>query len=125
MELAIKFAEQEFTLSKRQKDGNTLREHLLLVEKQTKRTPKELQDLVELPRHMLEVWNWFAELNSTRPVGMAVGAITYTEIKNYFDLMGIDVSPEEVQLIKLFDRIAMKHSEQEQKAEQSTAKSKK
>jgi hypothetical protein len=39
--------------------------------------------------------------------------------------MGIDVSPEEVQLIKLFDRIAMKHSEQEQKAEASTAKTKK
>jgi len=75
---------------------------------------------------MLDVWNWFAELNSTRPVGMAVGAITYTEIKSYFDLLGIDVTPQEVQIIKMLDRVSLKHSEQQDKAEkQKSQKSKK
>lgn len=97
-----------------------------MLQKNTRKVPKELENLVELPHTMLDVWNWFAELNSTRPVGMAVGAITYTEIKSYFDLLGIDVTPQEVQIIKMLDRVSLKHSEQQDKAEkQKSQKSKK
>jgi len=97
-----------------------------VLQKNTRKVPKELENLVELPHTMLDVWNWFAELNSTRPVGMAVGAITYTEIKSYFDLLGIDVTPQEVQIIKMLDRVSLKHSEQQDKAEkQKSQKSKK
>ena len=97
-----------------------------MIQKNTRKVPKELENLVELPHTMLDVWNWFAELNSTRPVGMAVGAITYTEIKNYFDLLGIDVTPQEVQIIKMLDRVSLKHSEEQDKAEkQKSQKAKK
>jgi len=97
-----------------------------VIQKNTRKVPKELENLVELPHTMLDVWNWFAELNSTRPVGMAVGAITYTEIKNYFDLLGIDVTPQEVQIIKMLDRVSLKHSEEQDKAEkQKSQKAKK
>jgi len=97
-----------------------------VIQKNTRKVPKELENLVELPHTMLDVWNWFAELNSTRPVGMAVGAITYTEIKNYFDLLGIEVTPQEVQIIKMLDRVSLKHSEEQDKAEkQKSQKAKK
>ena len=35
--------------------------------------------------------------------GFGVNPITYTEMKNYFELMDIDPLPQEVELIKKFD----------------------
>ena len=42
-------------------------------------------------------------------------AITYLEIKAFFDLQGIEPQPEEVDMIVLFDSIAMKVMQEEHK----------
>jgi hypothetical protein len=86
-------------------------------------TPKELENLVEIPETLLHVWCWFLDLHSTRPSGFGVSAITYSEIKAYFELLQLKVEPWEIELIKRFDRIAMEViSEQQEKAEKRKSK---
>jgi len=80
-----------------------------------KRKPKELEDLVELPLHIQEVWSWFLSLNSTRSSGFAISAISYTEMQAFFTLQQIDAQPYEIDMIRLFDSIAMKHSAERDK----------
>lgn len=47
----------------------------------------------------------FAELSSTRQQGLnGQMPITYLEIKAYLELNDVDLSPQEVQLIKVMDR---------------------
>lgn len=46
---------------------------------------------------------------------MQACAITYLEIKAFFDLQGIEPQPEEVDMIVLFDSIAMKVMQEEHK----------
>ena len=125
---ALAFAEQEFGLSERQSDGRSLREHLESVEKQTRTTPKELQDLIELPESMQEYWSWFLRLNSRRPSGMGMSSIPYSEMLAFFELIGVVPDPCEIEVIELFDRTAMKvyseQQEKEQKSSQSKAKAK-
>lgn len=59
---------------------------------------------IELPSSCWHVWNWFIALHNTRQQGFSSElAITYTEIKSYFDLMQIKPLDWEVQLIKKFD----------------------
>jgi len=65
---------------------------------------------------MKEYWNWFLRLSNRRPSGMGISAISYTEMRNFFEL--INVSPEsyEIEIIEAFDRVAMRHySKQEEK----------
>lgn len=88
---------------------------MLAVERQTGIRPKELDDLPELPKCFALVWEDYLNLNRTRSSGFGPGAITYTEIKNYFDLRGIDPECWEVDLIKLFDGLALSaYSSQEE-----------
>ena len=105
-------------MSERQSDGTTTREHLESVAKQTKRLPPELQDLVELPDCMRECWNWFLRLNRKRPVGMGISEIPYTEMKSFFDLHGIEPESHEIEMIEVFDRIAVKSFTESQEKEQ-------
>lgn len=49
----------------------------------------------------------FVNLSSTRPVGMGVSPITYSEILAYSTLNNIDYDPWEIQVIKLFDRTTL------------------
>lgn len=95
---------------------------MLNVEKITRKKPKELDNLVELPNNLRECWFWFLSLNSTRSSGFGVSPITYTELFSYFSLMDIDIAPEEIEIIKMFDSIALeankKHQEQEQRKKQ-------
>ena len=77
--------------------------------KQTGKKPKELEDLVELPDSCLNVWHWFISLNNARSnSGFGVNPISYTEIKNFFELMHIVPDEWEVNLIKAMDAVAMK-----------------
>ena len=65
---------------------------------------------------MQEVWGFFCELDNARSSnGFGVNPISYTEIKCYFDLMGIIPQDIEVKLIKLLDGIALRHYAEEQK----------
>lgn len=94
--------------------------------RQTGKKPKELEELVELPPAMEEYWNWFNRLNTQRPVGMGISYIPYSEIVAFFKLLGISPEPYEVEIIEIFDRIAVKYfSEQQEKQQrQQEAKAK-
>lgn len=128
IETALEFAKQEFELSEKV-DGYSQREHLENVAKQIGRKPKELEDLIELPESMRECWYWFLRLNRKRPAGMGISEIPYTEIKSFFDLIGLDPDLQELELIEAFDRIAIeaftKQQEKEQVKQEAKAKSKK
>jgi hypothetical protein len=102
-------------MSSSTKDGTTIRDQLNNVWRQTGIKPKELDQLIELPESCKLCWNWFLSLNRTRPVSMQACAITYLEIKAFFDLQGIEPQPEEVDMIVLFDSIAMKVMQEEHK----------
>lgn len=116
------YAEQEFNLSERQRDGKTLREHLESVVKQGI-TPKELENLVELPESLSHCWYWFLDLNNTRPQGFGISPISYFEMQAYFHVLQIPVEPWEIEIIKFFDRIALDISQkQQEKEKQKTTK---
>ena len=111
-------------MSEVQADGKTLRENLLNVQRQLKRTPKELEDLVELPECMQEYWVWFIKLSNRRPSGMGISAIPYSEMLAFFELMGIVPEPYEIEVIEMFDSVAIKHYQKQQEKEQARAKQK-
>jgi len=66
---------------------------------------------------MREYWQWFLDLNATRPQGMGgISSIQYLEMTAYFTLNGINAEPQEVQIIKMLDSVAIAASrEQEEK----------
>ena len=109
-------------MSEVQADGKTLKENLLNVQRQLKRTPKELEDLVELPEGMQEYWNWFIRMSNRRPSGMGVSAIPYSEMLAFFQLLGITPELYEIEVIEMFDCIAIKHYQKQQEKEQAKAK---
>ena len=111
-------------MSEIQADGRTLKENLLNVQRQLKRTPKELEDLVELPNCMAEYWHWFTRLSNRRPSGMGVSAIPYSEMLAFFELLGIVPDQFEIEILEMFDHIAMKHYVKQQEKEQAKAKQK-
>jgi len=61
-------------------------------------------------------------LNSTRTSGFGFSAITYSEMKAYFDLYQIDVQEWEVQVIKMFDSVALEVARKKQDKEQKKKK---
>ena len=101
--------------------GNTKRDNLLSAQRQLKRVPKELEDLVELPDCMREYWIWFIRLSNRRPSGMGISAIPYSEMLAFFELIGVIPDPIEIEVIEMFDSVAMKHY---QKKEQAKVKQK-
>lgn len=91
-------------------------------------TPKELKDLVELPDCFKQCWYWFLELNSTRSAGFGISSITYTEMYHYFKVLQIEVQPWEIEIVKMFDAVALdtmqKQQEQENRANKNNKKQK-
>jgi hypothetical protein len=121
---AREYAEQEFGLSEIQSDGRTLREHLEAVERLTKKRPQQLDNQVELPKSMRECWQWFLSLNNTRPSGFGASPITYQEIWCYFNLQGIEPEQWEIDIIKMFDNIAMSFARKQQQEKEDKQKKK-
>lgn len=72
---------------------------------------------MELPDTMREYWQWFLDLNATRPQGMGgISSIQYLEMTAYFTLNGIYAEPQEIQIIKMLDSVAIAAArEQEEK----------
>jgi len=93
-----------------------LREHLEAVERLTKKKPKELTEQVELPESLNECWDWFLSLSKSRLSGFGASPIMYSEMWSYFSLIGVEPDKYEVDIIKMFDSIAMSSArEQEEK----------
>lgn len=122
---AIEFLKQELVLSDQVGDsGFSQREHLEAVERQTGITPTELQNLLEMPESIKEVWIWFKRLSNRRQSGMGVNPISFLEMQAFFNLMGIYAVPEEVALLEAFDNITTSHYAKKQ-AQQSQQPKKK
>jgi hypothetical protein len=66
------------------------------------------------------LWEWFLDLNSTRQSGMGMNAISYSEIKSWCELVGVSLSPYEIRVIKLLDRVYLEHYNSKQDKETST-----
>ncbi len=101
-----------------------MRQNLESAERQLKRKPKEFEDLVELPEAFHEYWQWFLRLSNHRPSGMGVSAIPYSEYVAFFHLIGVVPEPWEVEVLEVFDSIALKHYALQQEKEQAKAKQK-
>ena len=99
----LEFAEWSFKLSRQDKDGISLEDHLKQVWKTTKRKPAELEP-PNFPDVIGYVWSWFLELNAARPTtGFGAAPITYSEISCWNTLTGARVSSWEVALLKDLD----------------------
>lgn len=73
----------------------------------TKKKPQQLTEVIELPASMRECWQWFLSLNNTRSSGFGASPITYQEMWCYFDLQAIEPEQWEIDIIKMFDSIAL------------------
>lgn len=81
-------------------------------------------NLKELPDNSLLIWKYFIDLNNTRPSGMGVSPISYSEMYSYFKLYDISIMDYEIEAIHRLDVIALAHYASLQKAEESKNKSK-
>ena len=79
---------------------------------------------MELPESLAHCWYWFLALNNTRPSSVGISAIPYHEMKAYFTLLQLDVEPWEIEVVKMFDHIAMKITEEQNKKEQRSRENK-
>ena len=94
------------------------------VARQTGETPPELENLLEMPEALTEVWVWFKRLSNRRQSGMGVNPILFSEMASFFSLMGIVPRQEEVQVLELLDSITCSHHNKKQAEEQKKATSK-
>jgi hypothetical protein len=87
-------------------DGATRREHLQSVERQTGKAPSELRP-PPFPGAAAEVWSWFVDLDSARQGGFGPTALSYNEIRSYFELMDIQPNRWELHVIRQLDIAAV------------------
>ncbi len=104
-----------------QSDGKSLMDHLLSVKAQGI-NPLELENLVELPESLREQWFWFLALNSTRQCGFGFSPISYSEIYSFFKLIKIEPDQSDIDVIRLFDSVAIDANNKKQQKEQKNKK---
>ena len=76
-----------------------------------------------MPDTMREYWQWFIDLNNSRPSSMGgISSIQYLEMMAYFTLNGISAEPQEVQIIKMLDGVAISAAREQE--EQNKSKNK-
>ncbi|WP_448508786.1 phage tail assembly chaperone [Immundisolibacter sp.] len=98
------YAESEFKLSKKRKDGTTLRDHLLMAYRSSGVLPEELAEAPELPEVARHIWGWFLELNSARSGnGFGISPISYSEIVAWSKLTETVIEPWEVKALRVID----------------------
>ena len=105
--------------------GVTKYEHLEQVEKQTGRSPLELESITEPPEPFLYIWHWFFELHGARQAGgFGPNPISYSEIKAWCEAMNIFITPWEIAVIKAMDREYMQSTSENRKKDKRQAKGK-
>ena len=99
------YAASEFKLSRKRKDGTTLRDHLLVGYRSSGIMPEELAEAPELPELARHSGVWFLELNAARSSnGFGTSPISYGEIMSWKLLVGVELAPWEVKAIREIDR---------------------
>ncbi len=92
-------------MARRRPDGATEREHLLSVERQTRRRPAAL-DGPELPADGTHIWVWFLELSAGRGSnGFGPNPISWLDLLAWTLLMGTIIRPPEIEAIMALDRV--------------------
>jgi len=91
-------------LSKPDKDGITLRQHLEKVEEQLGRTPEALVG-PEFPELLSHLWLSFVDISNRRSERKP---LTYTEVKDFMQTMGEPLLPREVETIIKLDQLWLK-----------------
>lgn len=92
-------------MDKRGKEGTTLRQDLISVQRQTGRAPKQLIG-PELPKHLEYLWGWFNDLDHARGgSGFGPSPISYSELLAWTTLSGIRPQSWEIRAIRLLDTL--------------------
>lgn len=104
----IKFASNEFKLSAKDKNGDSLRDTL---EKAKLHTGIIADELIKIDVHpsVMYLWHYFLQLSSSRQSGMAVSPLSYFEIESWQRLSRIEISPFELTVIKALDSAFISH----------------
>ena len=80
-------------------------DHLKQIEKQTGKTPRELQELPEFPEELSYVLYVFQKMSKQRQVGFnGPLSLSYQEMESFIRLTGTRVSRREVEAITELDR---------------------
>lgn len=91
-----------------QGDGNELREHYKSIWRQTGEKPKELEN--QCPEAFQYLWDYFDQLNGARTSnGFGANPLSYSEIQCWRSLMDIDLTPNEVTILKYLDNEWLVH----------------
>lgn len=92
----------------------------MVVWERTGVRPQELDDLVELPESCYESWKVFVELHDARGSnGFGINPISYQDLLAYCQLTHTYLEPWEVDLIRKFDREALKVYQEQARREQN------
>jgi hypothetical protein len=93
------------------------------VWRQTGVRPKELEDMLEFPQDMAQVWKFFIDLHNARSSnGFGVNPISYSEMYSYFKLIEIQPHDWEIETIKKLDKVALEAFAEQAKREQKKNK---
>lgn len=78
-----------------------LASHLAQVQKTLGRKPKELEEKAVCPAPFRYLWDYYLEIKMD-------GFLTHTEIKDWAELLHINITHWEVRILKTLDRIYWK-----------------
>lgn len=93
------------------------------VWRQTGVKPKELEDMLEFPQDMMQVWKFFIDLHNGRSGnGFSANPISYSDIYSYFQLIGIEPHDWEIDVIRKLDMIALDAFAEQARKEQKKSK---
>ena len=76
---------------------------LIEIRQQTGVEAPELSRLPPLPFELEYLWKRYVDLDKKRQVGMAVNALTWSDIRAYCELMGVKMRPWEIETIVAID----------------------
>ena len=104
----LDYAEAEFRLNKKQKDGYTLRQHYEQYLEQTGTNPDELR-IPEFPNRLGHVLSWFGDLCERRGgSGFGVNPISYSEMQAYFNFKRLFPTDFELECLIELDNTYMR-----------------
>lgn len=93
------------------------------VWRQTGIKPKELEDMLEFPKEMLQVWKFFIDLHNARDGnGFGANPISYSDMYSYFKLIDIQPDDWEIETVRKLDMIALDSFAEQAKREQKKNK---
>lgn len=59
----------------------------------------------EIPPHATFMWEIFLEIHRGRTYGMGANPLTWTDIRNWCILFGVDLTPWQVDTVKMIDMV--------------------